>query len=205
MIKNILFDFDGVILDSMKIKGDGFVELFKEYDDLSLKLIEKYHYENGGVSRFEKIKYFYNTLLNKEISQEDVLICADKFSQIIEKQIFNKNNLIRETIYFIEKNYKKYRFHIVSGSEHHELNKLCINFDLKEYFLSIEGSPTKKDILVKKLLEKYNYKKEETILIGDAKSDYNASRLNGIVFYGYNNPELKRLNNYIKNFKEFYL
>ena len=32
MIKNILFDFDGVILDSMKIKGDGFVELFQDYE-----------------------------------------------------------------------------------------------------------------------------------------------------------------------------
>ena len=30
MIKNILWDFDGVILDSMKIKGDGFKELFKK-------------------------------------------------------------------------------------------------------------------------------------------------------------------------------
>ena len=33
MIKTVLWDFDGVILDSMKIKGEGFVSLFKEFDE----------------------------------------------------------------------------------------------------------------------------------------------------------------------------
>ncbi len=51
MIKNILWDFDGVILNSMKIKGDGFIELFKEYDEMYLNKLEQYHYDNGGVSR----------------------------------------------------------------------------------------------------------------------------------------------------------
>ena len=54
MIKNILWDFDGVILNSMKIKGDGFVELFQDYDKKLINQLEKYHYNNGGISRFEK-------------------------------------------------------------------------------------------------------------------------------------------------------
>lgn len=32
MIKNILFDFDGVILDSMPIRSYGFREILKDYD-----------------------------------------------------------------------------------------------------------------------------------------------------------------------------
>ena len=32
MIKNILFDFDGVILDSMPVRDFGFREIFKEFD-----------------------------------------------------------------------------------------------------------------------------------------------------------------------------
>lgn len=201
MIKNILFDFDGVILDSMKIKGDGFIELFKNYDAHSLELIEKYHYKNGGVSRFEKIKYFYNYILNKEISENEVIVYAEKFADIIEKNLFNKENLIEDTVDFIENNYKKYNFHIVSGAEDNELNLLCENFNLSNYFITIEGSPTKKYILVKNLLERYNYNKNETILIGDAMTDYNASKLNEIKFYGYNNQELKKFN-YIDNFRE---
>jgi len=202
MIKTILWDFDGVILDSMKIKGDGFVELFRGYDESYLLELKKYHYDNGGVSRFDKIRYFYNKIISENISEVYIIKLADKFAKIIESKLTNKNNLISETIKFIKNNYKKYNFHIVSGSEHQELNSLCDIFELTRYFKSIDGSPTKKDILVKNVLEKYNYKKVETILIGDAMTDYNASTKNGIEFYGYNNIELKKFN-YIDNFDRF--
>jgi len=191
-MKNILFDFDGVILDSMKIKGDGFKELFKEYDEELVSKLEKFHYENGGVSRFEKIRYFYNEILRQEVSEEKVLELADKFSKIIEKKLYNNENLIEETIEFIEKNHKKFNLHIVSGAEHNELNKLCNFFGISKYFISINGSPTAKEILVKNIISKYNYKKEETVLIGDSINDYNAAIKNGIEFYGYNNDELKK-------------
>jgi len=202
MIKNILWDFDGVILDSMKIKGDGFVELFKEYDTKYIKEIEKYHYENGGVSRFEKIKYFYSHIIQEEIQEDKVLKLADQFAKIIENKLYDKKNLIGESVEFIKKNYKDYNFHIVSGAEHCELNSLCEFFEITKYFITIEGSPTKKSLLIKNILKQYNYRNEETILIGDAMTDYNASLENCIGFYGYNNIELSKYN-YIKDFKEF--
>jgi len=205
MIKNILWDFDGVILDSMKIKGDGFLELFKGYDKKYLKELEIFHYAHGGVSRFEKIKYFYTDILKKNISEEEILKLADKFAKIIKNKLQNKENLIKETIAFIKENYKQYDFHIVSGAEHNELNDLCKQFELIQYFISIDGSPTKKDVLVRNVIEIYSYKKEETILIGDAVTDYNASKLNNLEFYGYNNIELKQFGNYIDSFMEFKL
>ena len=197
MIKTILWDFDGVILDSMKIKGDGFIELFKEYDKRHLLELEKYHYDNGGVSRFEKIRYFYNKVLNKDILEKDILILADKFANIIKKKLNDKNNLIQETVVFIKMNYKNYNFHIVSGAEHIELNDLCKTFELIQYFISIDGSPTTKDLLIKDVINKYKYNKKEMILIGDAMTDYNASEINNIKFYGYNNIELKNVQNII--------
>ncbi|WP_345980680.1 HAD family hydrolase [Sulfurimonas sp. HSL3-2] len=203
MIKNILWDFDGVILDSMKIKGDGFVELFKEYDKDKVSLLEKYHYQNGGVSRFEKIKYFYNTILNREISEEKITALAIEFAKIIEKKLYQKENLFEESVEFIKMNYKNFDFHIVSGAEHKELNELCQYFGLSQYFKTINGSPTSKEILVMNIVEKYHYKRDETILIGDAMTDYNAAIKNNINFYGYNNPELKKNGPYIDSFKDF--
>ena len=203
MIKTILWDFDGVILDSMKIKGDGFVELFKEYDESYLKQISKYHYSHGGVSRFEKIKYFYTEVLKESISEDEVLNLSDKFADIIEKKLYDKNNLIEETIMFIKNNYKKYNFHIVSGAEHIELNKLCDTFELSQYFTSIDGSPTKKNILVKNVIDSYGYKEIETVLIGDSMTDYSAANKNKIAFYGFNNKNLKGTSYYIDNFEEF--
>lgn len=202
MIKNILWDFDGVILNSMKIKGDGFLELFGDYDEKYLKEIEKYHYENGGVSRFEKIKYFYSDIINQDISEDDIMMLANQFAEIIENKLYDKSNVIKESIDFIKNHYQNYNFHIVSGAEHYELNKLCRFFEINNYFITIEGSPTKKSLLIKNILKQYSYNKEETILIGDAMTDYNASIKNSIGFYGYNNLKLNNFN-YIKSFEEF--
>ena len=103
MIKTILWDFDGVILDSIRIKGDGFMELFQNHDIEDVQILEQYHYANGGVSRFEKIKYFYNQILNKDISENEIIRLAGVFSNIIEKKIFDKTNLIEDSLSFIKK------------------------------------------------------------------------------------------------------
>lgn len=201
MIKNIFWDFDGVILDSMRIKGDGFIELFNNYEDKYIMLLEKYHYENGGISRFEKIRYFYNKVLKKTITEEQIIVLANEFSEIIKNKIEDKKNLIQETLVFIRNNYKKFNFHIVSGSEHNELNQLCKKFELHEYFFDICGSPIEKSILVNNLLNKYTYKTSETILIGDSKNDYEAAKINGIKFYGFNNNALINISDtYLYNY-----
>jgi len=202
MIKNILWDFDGVILDSMPIRDYGFRKIFDKYPKETVEELIKYHRLNGGLSRFHKIKYFYNTLLNKEISEEQIQNYAEQFTIVMKEQLINKKYLIEDSVDFIKTNYKHYNFHIVSGSEHHELNYLCEKLGLTEYFLSINGSPTPKNDLVKNLLEQEQYKKNETILIGDSANDYEAANINDIDFYGYNNEELKKFTTYIKLFRD---
>jgi len=189
----------------MKIKGDGFIELFQNHNLADVQILKEYHYANGGVSRFDKIKYFYNEILDQEISEEKVLRLANTFASIMEKKLFDRANLIQESLVFIEKNYIKYNFHIVSGSEHNELNNLCKYFEIDKYFISINGSPIKKDILIQNIIKDFGYNKDEVILIGDSMTDYNAAKKNEIRFYGYNNIELKKYGDYIKKFQNIKL
>ena len=132
-----------------------------------------------------------------------MLNLADEFAKIIKKNIFDKANLIDETITFIENNLKIYNFHIVSGAENNELNNLCNYLQINKYFLSINGSPIKKEILISDILSKYNYKVNETVLIGDSINDLKASEKNNIKFYGFNNLDIKKYGNYINTFKGF--
>jgi HAD superfamily hydrolase (TIGR01549 family) len=205
MIKNILFDFDGVILDSMPIRDFGFRKIFEEFDkELVEKLIE-YNNINGGLSRYVKIRYFYEKLLKKSISEEKVQELAAKFSVIMKAELTNKKYLITQTIEFIENNYKKYNLHIVSGSDGQELKFLCKELEIDKFFLSIEGSPTPKNDLVANVLNKNNYLSNETILIGDSVNDYEAAKVNNLDFYGYNNDELKDCSKtYIDDFKNVF-
>lgn len=201
MIKNILWDFDGVIIDSLTIRDYGFREIFKEFDKALVEKLIEYHSINGGLSRFHKIRYFFNEILKKDIDDKEVKTYADKFSLIMREELTKSKYLILDSVNFIKENYKKYNFHIVSGSEHNELNFLCQELQINQYFHSINGSPTPKIELVKNLLIKENYKKSETILIGDSINDYEAAKENNIAFYGYNNQQLKDVSKrYIERF-----
>lgn len=191
MIKNILWDFDGVIIDSLAIRDYGFREIFKEFDKQSVDKLIQYHNYNGGLSRFHKIEYFFNEILKQNITQDEILQYANKFTTIMRQELCNPEYLIANTIQFIKDNYENYNFHIVSGSEHNELNFLCQKLDLSQYFISINGSPTPKNQLIKNLLESYNYNINQTILIGDSINDYEAASINKIGFYGFNNENLK--------------
>ncbi|HQS67292.1 MAG TPA: HAD hydrolase-like protein [Sulfuricurvum sp.] len=203
MIKNILFDFDGVILNSMKIKGDGFVELLQEYPKNSVQMLETYHYANGGVSRFEKIRYFFHVILQRKTSEQKIQSLAVQFGEIIAEKLFDPANLIAETVTFIKNNYTHYHCHIVSGAEDHELKELCSHLAITQYFKSIHGSPTIKSTLITDLLENNHYRPENTILIGDSINDYEAAKVTGVHFYGYNNEKLRLLGNYIETFSGF--
>ena len=59
MIKAILFDFDGVIVDSVEIKTEAFRDLFRQESADDLERILDYHKAHGGISRVKKIEYFY--------------------------------------------------------------------------------------------------------------------------------------------------
>ena len=194
MIENILWDFDGVILDSMKIREWGFKEIFKSYKKNDIDKLIDYHNLNGGLSRYVKIRYFYEEILKKEIVEDKVLEYANNFTLLMISKLTNPNNLIPDSVGFIKDNYKKYNFHIVSGSDQNELRFLCEELKIDKYFISIHGSPTAKNQLVKNLIETHSYHMDKTCLIGDSVNDYEASKYNNILFLAYNNVELTKYN-----------
>ena len=200
--KTILWDFDGVILNSMKIRDWGFKEIFKKFKKEDVDKLIEYHNLNGGLSRYVKIRYLYEKILGESISKTKVSKYANDFSILMKKELINLDNLIQDSVKFIEENYKKYNFHIVSGSDQEELRFLCRKLKIEDYFISIHGSPAPKNQLVKDLLNVHKYDIKKTYLIGDSINDYEAAIANNISFYGYNNQELVKLSsNYIDSFE----
>jgi HAD superfamily hydrolase (TIGR01549 family) len=200
--KTILWDFDGVILDSMSVRDWGFRNIFKDYAEEQVSELITYHRINGGLSRYVKIRYFYEVLLGKSITKDKVLEYAEAFSVLMKQELTKPENLITDAVIFIKENFKNFNFHIVSGSDENELRFLCKELGIANYFISIHGSPTPKTKLVKKLLKQHNYDSGSTCLIGDSINDYEAATANNISFYGYNNLKLKNVGQgYIELFK----
>jgi len=201
MIKNIIFDFDGVILDSVPTKTEAFRKLFENYAEEKVEQLIEYHIKNGGISRFVKIKYFFEDLLEKEIANESIQNYADRYSELTKEELTNSKYIIHDAVDFIKQNYKKYNMHIASGADENDLRYICKKQELTQYFLSLNGSPIKKSEIVKNILDINNYNKDETILIGDSVNDYEAANCNGIEFYGYNNILLNS-HKYLINIRE---
>ncbi|HEA20198.1 MAG TPA: HAD family hydrolase [Pricia antarctica] len=190
MIKTIIWDFDGVILDSMAVRDIGFKRIFSAFDQESVAKLLEYHRENGGLSRYVKIRYFFTELLSEKITENEVREYAHQFSKIMINELTKPSYLIQESLRFIKNKYKEYNFHVASGSDQEELRYLCKELDISKYFISINGSPTPKEKLVEEILDEYKYERKYTCLIGDSINDRDAAKSNGILFLAYNNEKL---------------
>ncbi len=201
--KIILWDFDGVLMDSMPVRDRGFELVLKEFPAQEVARLMEFHHANGGLSRYVKFRYFFEEIRNESISENEVSIWAAKFSKVMKKELLDKSLLITESLNFVKLNKDLFSMHIVSGSDQAELRYLCDKLNIASYFLSINGSPTAKKQLVSNLLEEYNYDKNKTVLIGDSMNDFEAAQYNEIDFMGYNNKNLKNLKSiYIERFSE---
>lgn len=201
-IKTIFWDFDGVIMDSMPVRDQGFEEVLKDFPKHQVNQLLAYHKDNGGLSRYVKFRYFFEQIRKEEVSDEKVQELADSFSSIMLQKLKNPEYLISQTVDFIKENHQNYRMFIVSGSDQSELREICQSVEIAKYFKGIYGSPTPKNNLVENLIANENINPSRSILIGDSINDYEAAKVNEVQFYGFNNSELKSLSsNYIENFK----
>lgn len=199
--KTLLWDFDGVIVDSQVIRDKGFTEVLRDFPTEEVEKLLAFHRENGGLSRYVKFRYFFEEIRKEKIPESRLSEMADRFSEIMRLELIKKEYLIPETLSFIQKHYETRNMHIISGSDGEELRFLCNSLGIARYFISIEGSPTPKQDLVQAVLENYSYSPSETVLIGDAINDFHAAEKNGVDFLGYNNRELKNLGaGYINSF-----
>ncbi len=200
--KIILWDFDGVLMNSNKVRDYGFLEVLKEFPKAQVDELLKFHQKNGGLSRYVKFRYFFETIRNEKLSENEMNHYLILFSEIMKQRLLDKKLLITDSINFIKKNYTNFKMHIASGSDQTELRYICKELKISNYFLSINGSPTPKKELVKDIIHKNNYKTNECVFIGDSINDYEAANVNNIDFYGYNNLEFKNKSyNYIESFK----
>ena len=197
----IFWDFDGVILNSNEVRTEGFKYIFDSYSKKHIDMLINYHTINGGLSRYEKIEYFSQKILDKKLNEQEKKQYAELYGNYCRERLCDKNLLIKNSINFISENHKNFDFHLVSASDEKELIYLCSNLNIKKYFKSISGSPVNKIENIKRLLKSNNYIESKCCLIGDSINDKVAAIENSISFFGFNNKKLIKDSEYIYTFK----
>jgi HAD superfamily hydrolase (TIGR01549 family) len=202
-IKAIIFDYDGVIAESVNVKTETFAKMYKPYGNEIVVKVMKHHEANGGMSRFEKFKIYHKDFLEQEINSLKVAELAKQFSDIVLQKVAD-SPYVEGAYNFISSNYQKYNFYISTGTPTDEIEIILEKNDIRKYFKNVYGSPERKNIHVKKILKKYNLSKKEVVFVGDALTDRDAARDNGIEFIArYTTAEeIKKEKYLINNFSQ---
>lgn len=181
--KIIVYDFDGVICDSVKVKTEAFSELYSEHGIRIQEQVEKYHLEHGGISRFEKIKYFEEVLLLSPISENILQQKAFEFSKLVKDKVIN-SKYIEGARDFIESNSKDYLQYICTGTPEDEIIEILNKRGILHFFDGVYGAPKTKANILRQIIEETNLKVEDSIFIGDAMTDYKAAKELNMNFLG---------------------
>ncbi len=183
--KSIIFDCDGVILNSNKIKTETFRNILRGFQENAIEEFINYHQNNGGISRYIKLDYFLTNILPKYSKFPE-----DK-ENILLSLLTNYSNECKECLYKSEvaDNLEKLKtitneipWIIVSGSDQKELRDVFDYKKLSKFFNGgIFGSPEKKfDIINRE--KSIGFIKYPALFLGDSKLDHAVAKSLNIDF-----------------------
>lgn len=194
--KAFFFDFDGVITDSLDIKTQAFGELFRNYGKAISNKVMRYHKQNGGVSRYEKFKHYYSAFLEKSINPRIIRQLDRQFSAIVTKKVVAAK-YIKGVLRFIRvlRANDKTCF-VITATPDKEIKRIIRLKKIGCLFNDIAGSPRKKTVSLKYLLDKHKIKPSAAVYFGDTKSDYESAKKNKVDFVGVVNKKSRELRGY---------
>ena len=179
----IVFDFDGVIVESNKIKTLAFKKLFSDYSEKEQEEIALYHKRNEGISRVNKIKYFFSKIIKKELTPDKLVYYERRFSDLVKDSVVN-SCFVKGCIDFLEKYAFDFDFYIASGTPEYELREIVQRKKIDCYFKGVFGSPELKEFIIKKIINSQNLMSSQVWMVGDSMTDYRAAVNTGVNFIG---------------------
>ena len=73
-----------MIVESISIKGLAFRELFAAHPE-HMDRIERFHYDNGGLSRYEKFAWIYRERLRQPLTPEMMSALDLQFGELLDR------------------------------------------------------------------------------------------------------------------------
>lgn len=176
----IIFDCDGVILDTNLLKCEAFGEAVKEYSDEIVCSFVNHCKQTFGISRYIKFKEFFCDFANEPFDEDKYQEYLSRYAGIC-KEIYKNADKTPGCINLLsELSTSNKKLYIASGSDETELNDALYWRGLSKYFSQIYGSPKTKSQCIAEILEKNSNKR--VVFIGDAYSDLKASKEHSIDF-----------------------
>jgi len=176
--KLIIFDFDGVIVDSNGAKLDCFLEMVAPFGVEATVLLRKFLSKRPNATRFEVVDSIVQSGKVGDSITEDALLssfseCSK--SKVLELQVTPALRALREA--------DTRMWALVSATEHHDIKEIAFRLGIANFFQAgIFGTPMTKVEHIRALCDSQGLRGAEVILFGDRISDLQAAIEAGIGF-----------------------
>ena len=184
----VFYDFDGVIADSVETKVNAYRIMFGYLGAEAVDKILDYNFQHGGLSRYVKFQWTYDTIIKQPLSDEMMQSLGRQFSEIVEHEVV-KCPYIEGAIESIDWLHKwNVPMYIVSGTPQDELRRITAARGLDPKFTGVFGSPRLKPDIVRAVLAERGFSPGRCLFIGDAMTDYKCANETGLQFLGIVKP-----------------
>lgn len=180
----IIFDFDGVIVESNGIKDEIFQNIFKRYPEVYEKAYY-YHTSNVFESRVKKFQ-FLAKLLGEEHNDVFINKMLLEFSYLTLEKM-KSVSFVNGAKEFLQNFSPRLPLYLASVTPIEDLEIIVSNLGIRQYFKGVYGCPPwKKSDAVLDILRREGTDARNVILIGDSAGDQSAATLAGVSFIGRN-------------------
>ena len=187
----LFFDVDGVLIDSLQIKGEAFAYTFNDFPN-SRRAVLDFHLANGGITRSQKISMIYRLLAGVEASQEEIQKRSARFGDNVQQRVVaaaeipGANAALRRWALACP-------LYAVSATPDREISNVLTARGIESYFRGIHGWPPPKDRVISGIVNQQGYDANRCVLVGDSQEDLLASRSAGVRFVHVRAPATKVL------------
>ena len=180
----IIFDFDGVVVESGKIKTQAFAELYHPYGEDIVTAVVQFHTQNGGMSRYRKFRHFQEHFLSKPpLTEAEEKQLDIRFSELVVEAVVAAE-AVPGAVELIRQQSGKIPLFVASGTPETELKVIVERRGLAPYFTEVRGAPALKKTIIAEILSAHALSPESVLMIGDAMADLEGAQANNTAFLG---------------------
>lgn len=177
----ILFDFDGVIVQSVDIKAEAFATIYRNENPEIIPAIIEYQHAHGGVSRREKFRYFEREFFGRDPTPEAIEALSRRFTSIVHEAVI-ECPFVAGALEALEALHAHVPLYLVSGTPQDELISIVEARRLDRFFEGIRGAPATKLQAFRDILAANGFGPGRTLAIGDSPTEFEAARQLGMPF-----------------------
>ena len=168
----LIFDCDGVILDSNSIKSEAFRHSLTGYPSDAVDELMEFHHQNGGISRYVKFEYFFGKILGSIAFEQELENVLNHFQTYVFDRLIECPLVpgIEEILIYLSNQQK--RCFVISGADEVELHQILSAHGLNDYFETVFGSPATKTEIMRVLFKSTGMSPHKGLFFGDSEEDF---------------------------------